>query len=121
MTLPALHTAAPDMPPHGDRRGSGSCSGAGTETSRVPSRRLDRTAIVPTAWTESRYLGGVPPSAGAGSSRSLNSGKPMALHSRTASRSATRPNPTGSTRPSSLGRGVMATTATSISGSDHAT
>jgi hypothetical protein len=121
MTLPALHTAAPDMPPHGDRCGSGSRSGAGTETSRVPSRRLDSTAMVPTAWTESRYFDGLPPSAGTGSWRNLNSGKPIALHSRTASRSATRPNPTGSTRPSSLGRGVMATTATSTSGSDHST
>jgi hypothetical protein len=121
MTRPPLHTAAPDMPPQGDSAGSGSRSGAGTETSSVPSRRLASTAIVPTAWAESRYRDGAPPPGATGSSRSLNSGKPIALQARTASRSATRPNATVSTRPMSPGRGSMATTATSTPGSDQAT
>jgi hypothetical protein len=122
MMQPPLQTATPDISSQGDRSGSGSRSGGATDTSRVPSRRLDSTGIVPTAWTESRYCDGSPSSsAWARSSRSLNRGKPIALQTSTASRSAARPNRTGATCPSSTGWLAMVTTAASIRGSDQST
>src|SRR6478735_6125789 len=38
---PAHHTAAPDMPSHGERSGSGARAGGSSTNSRVPSRQFD--------------------------------------------------------------------------------
>lgn len=43
------HVINADLPAHGEAAGSGSRSGSGTLTSRVPSRRLDSTATDPSA------------------------------------------------------------------------
>jgi hypothetical protein len=103
------------MPSQGDLAGSGSRSGGSTVTSSVLWRRLASTATVPTAWAESRYTDGSP-----WSWRSLNRGNPMALAGITASRSPTRPNPTGSTASSPAG-GASPSTAASTSASAQAT
>jgi hypothetical protein len=114
------NTAAPDMPSHGDRSGSGSRSGGSTRISMVPSRLCDIGEMSPKRWHESRYCVRLLSRPMGRSVRSLNRGNPMVLHRISASISAIRANLMLVTD-SVSDRALMVRMAASISSSVHAT